>query len=103
MFAMAHDHRSHEGADKLYDLIDDIRICMMTTIEEDGRRASRPMYGLKADQAGDLWFFTSVESSKTTEISRDGHVNLAYSHPSKHRIAPPSIAPRCQLASVNAT
>ena len=80
---MAHDHRSHEGADKLYDLIDDIRICMMTTVEEDGRLASRPMYGLEADQAGDLWFFTSVESSKTTEISRDGHVNLAYSHPSK--------------------
>ena len=80
---MAHDHRSHEGADKLYDLIDDIRICMMTTVEEDGRLASRPMYGLEADQAGDLWFFTRVESSKTTEISRDGHVNLAYSHPSK--------------------
>jgi hypothetical protein len=52
MFAMAHDHRSHEGADKLYDLIDDIRICMMTTVEEDGRLASRPMYGLEADQAG---------------------------------------------------
>jgi len=83
MFAMAHDHRSHEGADKLYDLIDDIRICMMTTVEEDGRLASRPMYGLEADQAGDLWFFTQVESSKTTEISREGHVNLAYSHPSK--------------------
>ena len=80
---MAHDHRSHEGADKLYDLIDDIRICMMTTVEEDGRLASRPMYGLEADQAGDLWFFTRVESSKTTEISREGHVNLAYSHPSK--------------------
>lgn len=80
---MAHDHRSHEGADKLYNLIDDIRICMMTTVEEDGRLASRPMYGLEADQAGDLWFFTQVESSKTTEISREGHVNLAYSHPSK--------------------
>ena len=58
---MAHDHRSHEGADKLYDLIDDIRICMMTTVEEDGRLASRPMYGLEADQAGDLWFSTLAD------------------------------------------
>ena len=80
---MTHDHRSHEGAQKLYELIDDVRICMMTTVEEDGRLASRPMYGLEADTAGDVWFFTRIESSKTTEISRDGHVNLAYSHPSK--------------------
>ena len=80
---MVHDHRSREGAEKLYELIDDIRICMMTTVEEDGRLASRPMYGLEADKAGDVWFFTRIESSKTTEISRDGHVNLAYSHPSK--------------------
>ena len=80
---MVHDHRAHEGADKLYALIDDIRICMMTTIEEDGRLASRPMYGLEADKAGDLWFFTRMASPKMTEISRDGHVNLAYSHPSK--------------------
>ena len=80
---MVHDHRAHEGADKLYALIDDIRICMMTTVEEDGRLASRPMYALEADGAGDVWFFTRIESAKTTEISRDGHVNLAYSHPSK--------------------
>ena len=80
---MVHDHRSREGAEKLYELIDDIRICMMTTVEEDGRLASRPMYGLEADKAGDVWFFTRIASSKTTEISRDGHVNLAYSHPSK--------------------
>jgi len=80
---MVHDHRAHEGADKLYALIDDIRICMMTTIEEDGRLASRPMYGLEADKAGDLWFFTRIESPKIIEISRDGHVNLAYSHPAK--------------------
>jgi general stress protein 26 len=80
---MVHDHRSHEGAEKLYALIDDIRVCMMTTCEDDGRLASRPMYGLEADKAGDLWFFTRIESPKTTEISRDGHVNLAYSHPSK--------------------
>ena len=80
---MVHDHRSNEGAEKLYKLIDDIRICMMTTVEQDGRLQSRPMYGLEADKAGDVWFFTRLESSKTTEISRDGHVNLAYSHPSK--------------------
>jgi len=80
---MTHDHRNHEGADKLYELIRDVRICMMTTVGEDGRLSSRPMYCIEDDKAGDLWFFTRLASPKTAEVSRDGHVNLAYSHPSK--------------------
>jgi general stress protein 26 len=80
---MAHNHRSDEGADKLYDLIADVRICMMTTIEPEGRLASRPMYCIESDKSGDLWFFTRLASAKTAEISRDGKVNLAYADPSK--------------------
>jgi len=80
---MTHDHRNHEGAEKLYELIQDVRICMMTTVGDDGALSSRPMYCIEADKPGDLWFFTRLASPKTTEISRDGHVNLAYSHPSK--------------------
>ena len=41
------------------------------------------MYCIDADKAGDLWFFTRLASPKTAEVSRDGHVNLAYAHPSK--------------------
>ena len=80
---MAHNHRSDEGADKLYDLIAVVRICMMTTIEPEDRLASRPMYCIESDKSGDLWFFTRLASAKTAEISRDGKVNLAYADPSK--------------------
>ena len=85
---MAHNHRSDEGADKLYDLIADVRICMMTTIEPEGRLASRPMYCIQSDKSGDLWFFTRLASAKTAEISRDGEVNLAYADPSKQHTSP---------------
>ena len=80
---MVHNHRDHEGAQKLYDLIKDVKICMMTTQEPDGSLHSRPMWNQDADTAGDLWFFTKLQSPKVTEISKDRQVNLAYSDPSK--------------------
>lgn len=77
------NHRNHEGAAKLYELIEGVKICMMTTAEPDGSLHSRPMYNQDADENGDLWFFTQIQSGKTNEISKDHQVNLGYSHPSK--------------------
>ncbi|HEX2726098.1 MAG TPA: pyridoxamine 5'-phosphate oxidase family protein [Beijerinckiaceae bacterium] len=81
---MSHNHRGHDGAGKLYELIKDVRICMMTTVEPDGTLHSRPMWNQEADEAGDLWFFTRLSSPKVTEISRDGQVNLGYANPDKN-------------------
>jgi general stress protein 26 len=78
-----HNHRDHEGAQKLYDLIKGVKICMMTTAEPDGSLHSRPMWNQDADAEGDLWFFTKLQSPKVTEISKDRQVNLAFSDPSK--------------------
>ena len=79
---MSHDHTDHEGAKKLYDMIKDVRIAMMTTVEVDGSLHSRPMYSHTTDAAGDLWFFSHARTPKTAELSKDGQVNLAYSDPS---------------------
>jgi general stress protein 26 len=78
-----HDHRAHEGAQKLYELIKDVKICMMTTAEPDGSLHARPMHNHEADAAGDLWFFTQIQSGKTSEIAKDSHVNLGFCDPSK--------------------
>ena len=79
-----HQHgQTDPNAQKLYELIKDMRIAMMTTVDTDGTLHSRPMYSHKADEHGDLWFFTKIQSPKITEISRDGEVNLAYSDPDK--------------------
>lgn len=79
---MSHDHTHHEGAEKLYELIQDIKIAMMTTIEPDGTLHSRPMYNHQADKSGDLWFFSRARSGKVSELSKDSQVNLGYSNPS---------------------
>jgi general stress protein 26 len=72
----------HEGAAKLYELIKDVRIAMMTSIEPDGSLHSRPMYNYKADANGDLWFFSRARDPKIGELKKDSQVNLAYSDPS---------------------
>jgi general stress protein 26 len=76
------NHRDHEGAKKLFELIKDVKIAMMTTVDSDGTLNSRPMWNNDADENGDLWFFTKLHSPKTSEISKDNQVNLAYSDPS---------------------
>ncbi|MDB5557808.1 MAG: pyridoxamine 5-phosphate oxidase [Enterovirga sp.] len=79
---MAHDHTQHEGAQKLYAMLKDIKVAMMTTIEPDGTLHSRPMWNHCADQSGDLWFFTRERDPKVRELSREAQVNLAFADPS---------------------
>jgi general stress protein 26 len=89
------NHRDHEGAKKLFKLIEDIKITMMTTADTDGTLVSRPMWGQSADENGDIWFFTRLSAPKTDEIGRDNQVNLAYSDPSKQNYV--SIAGKAEI------
>ena len=89
------NHRDHEGAKKLFELIKDIKSTMMTTVDTDGTLISRPMWGQEADENGDIWFFTRLSAPKTEEIGRDNQVNLAYSDPSKQNYV--SIAGRAEI------
>ena len=69
-------------AQKLYDLIRSMKIAMMTTVDTDGTLHSRPMHSQKADEHGDLWFFTKIQSLKLTEISRDrAKIDALWSEP----------------------
>ena len=89
------NHRDHEGAKKLFELIKDVKIAMMTTVDTDGTLHSRPMWNQKADEVGDLWFFTKLASPKITEIGRDNQVNLAYSDPDKQHYV--SVAGKAEI------
>ena len=60
--------QSDPGMQKLADLIDGIRIGMLTTVEPDGSLRSRPLATLQMDSDGRLWFFTSITSPKVEEI-----------------------------------
>jgi general stress protein 26 len=63
---------------KLYEMIDDIEITMLTTRRPDGHLESRAMANQKRAEGADLWFVTADETGKLRDIEHDPHVNLAY-------------------------
>jgi general stress protein 26 len=63
---------------KMYDLIDDLEIAMMTTRRADGHLVSRAMATQKRSPGADLWFVTRAEAHKVDELQAEPHVNLAY-------------------------
>ena len=74
---MKKQHESNK-IETLYELIEDIKIAMMTTRRPDGRLVSRPMATQERQPDADLWFVTDVESDKVDEVGADPQVNLAY-------------------------
>lgn len=77
-----HQHGQNDpNAKKLYELIKDVKIAMMTTVDSNGKLHTRPMHSHEADEHGDLWFFTQIDSAKIQEISRDTDVSLGYADP----------------------
>ncbi len=80
------NHTTHqEGVKKLAELIKDIDIAMLTTVDEDGTLRSRPMSTQEVEFDGDLWFLTSDDTAKVGEISRENRVNVSYAKPDKQR------------------
>src|SRR6476661_1350670 len=82
--SMEGSHNTGEDFARLKELIEDIRIAMMTTRDDDGTLRSRPLQTLRCADEGALWFFTSASSPKVAEAAAGGwQVNLSYAHPDK--------------------
>lgn len=76
----------NEQIKKLRELVKDIEIGMLTTIDEDGTLHSRPMStNGQVESDGTLWFFTYASSHKVTEVEQHQQVNVSFSAPSKQR------------------
>lgn len=71
---------SHESDyEKLREMIKDIDLCMLTTVDESDDLHSRPMsLNSDVDEQGNLWFFTSSASHKASEIERTPNVNVSF-------------------------
>jgi general stress protein 26 len=71
---------SHEsGFEKLREMIKEIDLCMLTTVDESDDLHSRPMsLNSDVDEEGNLWFFTSSNSHKASEIERTPNVNVSF-------------------------
>jgi general stress protein 26 len=63
---------------KLYDLIENIEIAMMTTRRADGHLESRAMANQRRADGADLWFVTLDDTAKVRDLGFDAHVNFAY-------------------------
>jgi general stress protein 26 len=78
---------------KLGELIRDVRICMLTTVDEVGYPHSRPMATQQVEFDGDLWFFTGRSTHKSTEVAREQRVNVSFADPDKqHYVSASGIA-----------
>lgn len=72
-----------DGLARLKELIDRIRIGLLTTVDLDGALHTRPVQTLRCDLDGRLWFFTDHESPKAHELAHDVRVSVGYSEPAK--------------------
>ena len=69
---------------KIDELITDMRIAMLTTVdEESGGLRSRPMAYQHPKEGfdGTIYFFTDASSGKVDEIDKEHKVNVAFSNP----------------------
>lgn len=73
--------QKNEKLEKVRELIGDIRIAMMTTVDESGHLQSRPMAALEMDEMATIWFFTKRSSPKVDQIEQhERQVNLAFAN-----------------------
>lgn len=76
-----------ETIENLRDIIDDIRVAMLTTHDVAGAMHARPMWTAKTEFDGDLWFFTDQAKVMVDEIKNDPTVNVSYCCPVSKRYA----------------
>lgn len=60
------------------DLVDGVRTCMFTTVDQDGTILSRPMAVQQVEDGGTVWFFAYADSPKLEQLAIRPAVNLAF-------------------------
>ena len=67
-----------ESISKVTDIINDSRIGMLTTINEEGALVSRPLAVQEVKDDGDMWFFTGLGTSQVAHVRADPRVNVSF-------------------------
>lgn len=71
--------KNKDAFEKLAELVKDIDIAMLTTVNQDGSLHSRPM-GTQEMQDGVIWFMLKDDSQVASEVRRDPRVNVSYAN-----------------------
>lgn len=69
--------------EKLGELIKDIRVALVTTVEADGTLHTRPLASLAYENDGQLWFYTAIDSPKVDEVMHDVRASVAFADADK--------------------
>ena len=67
-----------ESISKVTDIINSAHIGMLTTINEEGALVSRPLAVQDVKDDGDMWFFTSANTSQVAHIRANPAVNVSF-------------------------
>jgi len=70
-----------EEKEKVWEMIKDIKVAMLVTMDSEGHHFARPMVAQEPDEHHDLWFFSSLDSPKIQEIIAHPEVLLSYADP----------------------
>ncbi len=70
---------AREDVQKVAELAKDIRIAMLTTVDEHGHFVSRPMAQQEVEFDGNLWFFSSKSARKVSHLSANPAVSVTLS------------------------
>lgn len=79
----AENFKKHEGKNRLKELAEDIKICMMITGLHKNELNAVPMTTKKVDDEGNIWFLSLKNSLHNRQIHNDPKVQLLYSDPVK--------------------
>jgi len=74
----SHDDYDTEGVEKVRSLMQDVPICMLTSVDADGGLVSRPMAATEVEFDGDLWFFSEAAAPKVANVAANPQVNVAF-------------------------
>jgi general stress protein 26 len=70
--------KTQSDRERLYEMVDDIEIAMLTTVGRDGGLHTRPMANQEADEDGSLWFFTEKNGGVAHDVKANSKVSLGY-------------------------
>lgn len=88
----------HDDAMRVWELIDKIGFCMLTTRSSDDLRA-RPMSAYTAQIENAIYFLTDVSSHKDDEIVRWPNVCLAFADTKDKNMFPCQAQPKCRTTA----
>ncbi len=67
------------------DIIEQVRVGMLTTIGKNGVFSSRPMWVQEVDSYGQVWFFTSKASFLIDQVRGNSKVQLTFADSAKNK------------------